>query len=307
MHRILISLKDGLKEGQSLADGLKNYPYVFDTIYIQLVRAGEASGKLELILQRLTQFLERRDELRRKISGAMTYPMIQLATVFMVVIGLMTGVVPKLAGTFASQGAVLPLPTRILMGISEFLTGHYVILIVFIIAFSMGFSYWKSTKQGALVLDRVKLRLPIIKLFTRVGAIVQFCQTLGILLEAGVNLSQALDIVCNIVNNRVLKNALEEAREKIVKEGKIAEYLRQTGIFPPMATYLIRTGEESGNLDMMLQSVGNTYEGELSELADGLTTLLSPMITIFMAVVVGFIVLSIVLPMMNMTKLVTKM
>ncbi len=304
MHRVLITLKDGLKEGQSLADGLKQYPYIFENIYVQLVRAGEASGKLEVILVRLTEYLERREEIQKKVGDAIRSPIIQLVMIGVVVAGLMAVVVPKLTGVFTSQGGALPLPTQILVAGSDFLVNHTALLILGIFGLVLAFSYWKSTASGALLYDRIKLRLPIVKLFTRTGAIVQFSKTLGMLLEGGVNLSQALDIVCNIVDNRVLKQTLEEAREKIIKEGKIAEYLKQTGIFPPMATYLIRTGEESGNLDTMLLNVGKTYEDELSELADTLTTLLSPIITMLMGLIVGFIVIAIALPIMSMGTLV---
>ncbi len=304
MHRVLITLKDGLKEGQSLADGMKQYPHIFENIYVQLVRAGEASGRLEVILERLTEFLERREEIQKKVSSALRYPLIQLVLVSCVVAGLMTFVVPKLAGVFADQGGSLPLPTQILMTISDFFVYHYGILLVSLISSILLFSYWSSTPSGALLMDRIKLRLPIIKLFTRIGAIVQFSKTLGMLLEGGVNLSQSLDIVCSIVDNRVLKKALEEAREKIIKEGKISQYLKQTNIFPPMAIYLIRTGEESGNLDTMLLSVGKTFEEDLSELADTLTTLLNPIITVVMSLIIGFIVMAIALPIMSMGNLV---
>lgn len=300
LHRILITIKDGLKEGQSLADGLKQYPGVFENIYVQLVRAGQASGHLDTILERLTQYLERRDALQKKISGALMLPAIQLFLVVLIVIGLMIGVVPKLASVFISQGQSLPLPTQILMSGSSFLTEHFIVLGLSVVTLVMSFLYWKSTITGGLTLDRLRLKLPIVNRFARLGAIVQFSKTLGMLLEGGVNLSQALDIVCNIVDNRVLKSALEEAREKIIKEGKIAEYLKQTKIFPSMATYLIKTGEESGTLDEMLLSVGKTYEDDLSELADTLTPLLQPFITIFMAIVVGFIVMAIAMPIMNL-------
>lgn len=303
LHRILVTLKDGLKEGQSLADGMQQYPDVFENIYVQLVRAGEASGKLEVILIRLTHFLESRDEIQKKIGKAIRDPLIQLGLIGVIVIGLMIKVVPQLAATFASQGAALPIPTQILMTLSNFLIDHTILLVIILISIGLIFSYWKSTPSGAFIIDRIKLRLPIVKLFTRTGAIVQFCSTLGMLLEGGVNLSQALDIVCSIVDNRVLKNALQEAREKIIKEGKIAEYLKQTGIFPPMATYLIRTGEESGTLDSMLVGVGKTYEDELSELADTLTTLLNPIMSIVTALIVGSIVISIALPIMKMGSL----
>ena len=146
--------------------------------------------------------------------------------------------------------------------------------------------------------------MPIVQTFTKIGAIVQFSKTLGMLLEAGVNLSEALDIVCNIVDNMVLKESLKEAREKIIKQGKIAQYLKQTGIFPPMATYLISTGEETGKLDVMLISVGDTYEKDLTEYADTLTALLGPIMTVATAGIVGFIVMGIMMPIMNMSNMV---
>ena len=304
MHRIIVSVKDGLKEGQSLADGLKQYPKVFENIYVQLVRSGEASGKLEVILDRLTQYLERRDELQKKVSSALQGPLIQLGLIFLVTCALMVFVVPNLASTFENQGVALPLPTRILMFLSDGLMNHYLTLLILVALIGVIFSYWALTATGSLTIDRIKLRLPIISTFAKIGAIVQFSRTLGMLLEGGVNLPEALDIVVSIVDNQVLKQSLKEAREKIIKQGQMAQYLKQTGIFPPMATYLINTGEQSGKLDAMLLVVGETQEKELSEYSDTLSALVSPFMTIFMAVVVGFIVLSIMLPMASMNQMV---
>ncbi len=304
MHRIIVSLKDGLKEGQGLADGMSSYPHDFENLYIQLIRAGEASGKLEVILDRLTQYLERSEELSGKITDAIRMPLIQLGLIFLVVIGLMTTIVPKLMGIFEQQGGDLPFATVLLVAMSGIILNHYVVLIGSIVSVVMAFLYWKSTKSGALNFDRFKLKMPVISTFTKIGAIVQFSKTLGMLLEGGVNLSEALDIVCNIVDNRVLKESLKEAREKIIKQGKIAQYLKQTGIFPPMATYLISTGEETGKLDMMLIGVGDTYEKELTEFADGLAALLNPMMTLVTALIVGFVIMGITMPIMKMSSMV---
>jgi len=304
MHRIIVSLKDGLKEGQGLADGMRNYPHDFENFYTQLIRAGEASGKLETILDRLTQYLERSEELQGKIVDAVRMPLIQLGAILLVTLGLMTGIVPKLMGIFESQGGNLPFVTVILVAMSKALLNHYFAMAVSIAVAILLFLYWKSTKEGALTFDKFKLKMPIVKTFTKIGAIVQFSKTLGMLLEAGVNLSEALDIVCNIVDNMVLKESLKEAREKIIKQGKIAQYLKQTGIFPPMATYLISTGEETGKLDAMLISVGDTYEKDLTEYADSLTTLLGPVMTLATAGIVGFIVLGIMMPIMQMSSMV---
>ncbi len=303
MNRIIVTVKDGIKEGQSLADGLKQYPYVFENIYVQLVRSGEASGKLEVILERLVHYLERQGELQSKVSSALRGPLIQLALIFAVSCALMVLVVPQLAGTFEGLGMELPLPTRMVIGFSNFIIHHYFLLIGIIAFIVLSCLYWASTASGALTIDKIKLRLPVISLFTRTGAIVQFCGTLGMLLEGGVNLPEALDIVVSIVDNRVLKKSLKEAREKIIKQGQMAQYLKQTGIFPPMATYLINTGEQSGKLDSMLLLVGSTNEKELEEFADNLTVLISPIMTVITSVIVGFIVLSIMLPMSQMNQM----
>ncbi len=304
MHRIIVTVKDGLKEGQSLADGLKQYPRVFENIYVQLVRSGEASGKLEVILDRLTQYLERREELNQKVSSALRGPLLNLAMIFGVTIILVGFVVPKLAATFESQGASLPGTTQFLMAISDLLVNHYMFLIILVSVLVASFSYWKSTPSGSLTLDKIKLKLPIISTFARVGAIVQFSRTLGMLIEGGVNLPEALDIVVSIVDNQVLKQSLKEAREKIIKQGQMSQYLKQTGIFPPMATYLINTGEQTGRLDAMLLVVGENYEKELSDYSDSLSALINPFMTILMAVVVGFIVLSIMQPMSNLSQMI---
>jgi len=303
MNRIIVTIKDGIKEGQSLADGLKQYPYVFENIYVQLVRSGEASGKLEVILERLAHYLERQGELQSKVSSALRGPLIQLALIFGASCALMVLVVPQLATTFEGVGMTLPLPTRMVMGFSNFMLNHYLLFVGIIGAIVFSYLYWASTISGALTIDKIKLRLPIISLFTRTGAIVQFCGTLGLLLEGGVNLPEALDIVVGIVDNRILKKSLKEAREKIIKQGQMAQYLKQTGIFPSMATYLINTGEQSGKLDAMLLLVGSNYEKDLEEFADNLTVLISPIMTVITSVIVGFIVLSIMLPMSQMNQM----
>ena len=304
MNRIIVTVKDGIKEGQSLADGLKQYPYVFENIYVQLVRSGEASGKLEVILERLTHYLERQGELQSKVSSALRKPLINLGLIFVVTCALIVGVVPQVAGTFEGMGMELPLPTRMIIGLSDFILNHYFLLIGIIVVAVLSYLYWAATVSGALMIDKIKLRLPIISIFTRTGAIVQFCGTLGMLLEGGVNLPEALDIVVGIVDNRILKKSLKEAREKIIKQGQMAQYLKQTGIFPSMATYLINTGEQSGKLDAMLLLVGSNYEKDLEELADNLTVLIDPIMTVITSVVVGFVVLSIMLPMSKMSEMI---
>lgn len=306
LRSITVSLKDGVKEGKSLADGLSGYPKIFDNTYIQLVRAGEATGKLEIILDRLTTYLERTEALQKKVSKALRGPLIQLGMIGAIIIFMLIVVVPNISEVFEGQGAQLPTATRILMALSSLVLNHWLLLLVGTVVCVIGFLAWKASAAGKRTLDTLKLKIPLIRYFTKMSAVVQFCRTLGMLVEGGVNLAEALSIVVKIVDNSVLVARLNEARENIIKQGKVAFYLKQTGFFPPVALYLINTGEQSGQLGQMLITVAEHYEVELSELADGLADQIDPVMKIVMAIIVGFVVLSIVTPMMNMTNLLSQ-
>jgi len=296
---MLIAIKDEVKTGVSLADALNKYPKTFDNIYVQLVRAGEATGRLEIILDRLRQHLERNQAISQKIRGALQQPLIQLGVAAGVVMILLTFVVPKIAEVFTAQGKQLPAATRLLMAVSGFLTGHYLLIIFGVVIVLGAFLWWKSTATGGRQWDAFILKLPLVGYLARTSAVVQFCYALGLLLEGGVNLAQALDIVCSIMDNKVLAHQVSLARDNIIKQGKISEYLQQTGMFPPMAIYLMQTGEQSGQLDAMLLTIAQTQDDELSELIDQLTGLLGPATMIIMGVIVGFIVLAVAGPIMQ--------
>ncbi len=298
-HSMLVTIKDDVKGGMSFADSLQKYPKVFEAIYVQLVRAGEASGKLDTILVRLTEYLERRDTINKKIRSAMQYPIIQLVIACGVVVVLLTAVVPQLQSLFDAQGESLPMTTKIMLAFSEMLKHYFLIVVIFLIIIIASFQYFKSTPTGRTFFDKLKLRLPVIKYVTRTSAVVQFSYTLGMLIESGVVLADALDIVVKIVDNQILANTLMEARDKIIKQGKIAQYLKQTNLFPPIAIHLIATGEETGQLGEMLLTVGRNYEVELNELIDTATGLISPIMLVVMALIVGFIVMAIAGPIMQ--------
>jgi type II secretory pathway component PulF len=299
--RILITVKDGLQEGKSFASQLALYPKVFPNVYIQLTKAGEASGKLEVILKRLTHYLERSEETKKHLKKAMSYPIIMISFALLVVVGVLAFLVPKIKDLFSKMGGkALPTPTQILIDMSDFCINNFTLIAVASIAAIVGFLYWKKSPSGRYKMDEIILRAPIISYFSKTKAIVQFCKTLGMLLESGVNLSEALDIVCNIVDNEVLTKKLREARDNIIKEGKIAKYLKKTGIFPPIATYMISTGEESGKLADMLLTVGSDYDDELMEITDSLTDKISPIMMVVMAVIILFVILAIFLPIISM-------
>lgn len=297
---MLVTIKDEVKGGRTLADSLNRYSYVFDPIYIQLVRAGEASGKLEVVLDRLATNLERQAEIARKVRSALQTPIIQAIAAVVVIIVLLTTVVPQIVGVLATQGIKLPWTTRLLLTLSNFFMSMYALITAAIIALLVAaFIYWKRTPSGGRLFDAFILKIPLVGHLARTSAVVQFSYTLGLLLEGGVNLAQALDIVTNIVNNQVLAHKLKQARENIIKQGKVAEYLKQTNIFPSIAIYLIQTGEQSGQLDAMLLLVARNYEEELNDLIDRLTGLIGPATLVIMAGAVGFIIMSVMGPILT--------
>jgi type II secretory pathway component PulF len=300
--QVLINVKDGLKAGESLASQLEKYPRIFSNVYVQLIKAGEASGKLHVILDRLVDYLEKSEETRKRVKKAMSYPIFMLSFSFAVVVALLAFLVPRITDLFLKMGREkeLPGPTMFLKGVSDFILENYLLLSSTLLLVVIVFLYWKSTKSGKYKIDELFLRFPLTAYFSRTKAVVQFSKTLGMLLEAGVNLAEALDIVSNIVDNKVLVKKLLAARDKIIKEGKIAKYLKETGIFPNIASYMISTGEESGQLAQMLLTVGQDYDSELTELTDSLVAKIGPVMTIVTGAVIAFIVISIFLPIMEM-------
>lgn len=300
LHRILVSVRDGIKSGEPLANELAKYPRVFSNIYVQLVRAGEASGKLEILLERLTTYLQKSEETKKRIAGALRQPMIMLSFSGLLLVGLMTFLVPKMKDMLSKAGQDLPAATKVMLVLSDFMVANYLALIFVFLGIVVGFTYWKNTPQGKYQMDALFLRLPLISYFAKTKAVVEFSKTLGMLLESGVNLSEALDIVCNIIENKILTTRLNEARDKIIKEGKIAKYLKETHIFPPIASYMISTGEQSGKLAEMLTTVGNDYDVELEEITNGLTEAIQPIMLIVMGGMVLIIIGTIFLPIMQM-------
>lgn len=302
LRTIVISLKDYIKEGKSLAEGLSQYPKIFSNTYVQLVKAGEASGKLEVILDRLTGYIERSETLRKKIRSALTTPAIQLAIALGVVVLLLIVVIPQMSTAFSSMKVELPLATRFLMGLSNLILNYYLFLIIGAALIGGGFYVWKNSEAGSRAWDKFILKVPVAGYFARMGAVVQFSSTLGMLMEGGVNLAEALTIVTGIVNNKILVDKLQQARDSIIKQGKIAQYLQETGMFPAVAIYLIKTGEESGTLPEMLLQVGSYYDVEVTEYADSLVEKISPIMTVVMGLIVGVVVMAIAGPMMAMTE-----
>ena len=303
MKNMIIKMRDELKEGSSFAQVLEYYSKSFPPLYIQLIRAGEASGGMEKILLRLANFLEEQEKFNNSVLSAVRGPLLQLALVFIIAGGLLTFIVPKIADSFLNLGKKsLPKITEIVLNISKFLINHYLILIIFFILIILSYTAWQQSKSGKYIIDKIKLKIPLINYFTKGLAIVQFSQTLGLLLESGVDISEALDIVSQIVSNQILINELQIARSNIIKQGKVAEYLKKTKLFSAVDIHLIETGEQSGTLDSMLIQVGNYNQDNLKEFSEGLTALLNPLTMIILGLVVGTIIMAVMAPLSDLSS-----
>jgi len=302
--RILIKIKDEIKEGSSFASALERHPNVFHTFYVQLIKAGELSGKLELVMERLTAYLARSLESSDKISGALGYPLFLLFLTVCVMVGALKYVVPSFAEMFKQFGGELPGPTQMLVDLSVLFNEYWQVAAIGIPIIGMLFVWWKNTKSGSFYFDSFLLKIPIISGFSKTKAVMQFSKTLGILLESNASLPESLSIVSSIIENQVLVQTLQTARENIIKEGKIAKYLAETKIFPPIAIYMIQTGEESGDLAKMLTTVGNDYEKEFNNKIDSLIGLIDPAMMALLSIIVVWIMMALILPALSIGDLI---
>ena len=304
LKKVVAQVREEIKEGRSFADALEPHRKVFTDLYVNMIRAGEESGALEGVLLRLADFTENQTRLRNRIRAALAYP------IFMVIIGtailgfLLTFVIPTVSQVFAEMGQTLPLPTRILLGVSAVFRQFWWGLIGAFILLAVGARRYLQTPKGALQWDRIKLRLPLFGKIILQGAVARFARTLATLLQGGLPILNSLDIVKTVVNNQLLAQAIEETK-LAVREGEgIAPSLKTSGLFPSMVTHMIATGEASGNLEKMLVKVADAYEAEVETKVTALTSILEPVIILAMGLVVGFIVISILLPIFEMNQLV---
>jgi general secretion pathway protein F len=299
----LSDIREKVKEGSRLADAMRPYPNIFEDIYINMVHAGEISGALDVVLLRLADFKEGQARLNSKVKGALTYPVV-MAGVGAVLMGfLLVFVVPKIVKIFEDTKATLPFPTRVLIGISDFVSGYWYIVILLLVGAFFGIKKYKSKPAGRRFFDRMSLKMPIFGEIFRMIAVGRFCRTLSTLTSSGVQLMQALDITKGIVNNVILVEVIEETRNSVKEGESIAEPLKRSGQFPPLVTHMIGIGEKTGALEAMLERVANNYEEQVDNRVSTLTTLLEPLMIVVMGGVVSAIVLSILLPILKLNQL----
>ncbi len=302
--RILSQIKDAIEEGSSFAEALALYPDTFSDMYINMVRSGESSGTLELVLERLAEISEKQQALNNRIRSALTYPVLMFVLGLGVLYFLLAYVVPRITSIFSDMGQALPAPTRFLIATSElFKSGWWIILLIIVLAAAV-ISRIKKTEKGGYLYDKLKLSLPGFgNLITKLS-VARFARTLGTLLENGVSMLQALRIVKNIVGNRLIAESIEKAAEDVEKGGGLGKSLEATHLFPHISIQMIQVGEQSGELEPLLGKVADIYENDVENTVVGLSTLLEPLIILFMGVIVLFIVLSILLPIFEMNQLI---
>jgi general secretion pathway protein F len=304
LQKIMLEIREKVNSGSTFADALADHPKLFSTLYVGMVRAGESAGALETILQRLAEYLEKTDKQRNRIRSIMAYPIVMLFVGGGVLTFLMTYVVPTLIKLFTEMKQNLPLPTQILIGVSGFVRSYKMLIVIGgIVAAFVAFKRYIRTEAGRLRYDAFRLRIPVLGTLVRKSCMVRFARTLGTLVAGGVPLLQALAIVRDIVGNTVIGKALDDAKDNIARGQTIADPLKKSGHFPPIVTHMVAVGEASGNLEEMLFNVADAYEDEVETAISSLTSLLEPMIIVVMGVIVGFIVLSVLLPIFDMNKL----
>lgn len=303
LKRTYSEIRSSVNEGSSLADAMQKHK-IFSPIFINMVRAGESSGALEIVLERLSDFLEGQAQLKSKIISAMVYPAVMALVAFSIMIVMLTTVVPRIAQIFIRAKVQLPLMTRMLIGTSNLLSTYWWLIIIILGGLGYGFMRWKKTPDGRAKWDQFMLKVPILGNITQLVSVARFSRTLSTLLASGVPLLQSLQIVRNIVSNDVLEKAIDKVGEAVREGEDIATPLKRSGCFPPMVTHMIAIGEKSGQLETMLTRIATTYEQQVQLKVTTLTALLEPIMIVFMGGSVGFIVMAILTPIMQMNTLV---
>ncbi len=295
-RRILAKVANDLKKGQSLSDAFGNYPGVFDGLYVALVHAGEISGSLHVILEELSDYLEVMEDTRRKVISALSYPVFVLIFMAFIVAGLLLFVVPQFAEIYAKFGARLPGPTRALVAISQILSEHFIPVLMITIGVLVGCWIASLSEKGGLFFDTIKLKFPVFGALVNNNAMNKFSKTFGILLGSGVPVLESLAHVQRVVGNRVLVQALETAK-MLIKDGfSISVALKKTDVFPPTLIQLIATGEETGEMDKLLDKSAYFYAKQVDAMVDRLTALIEPLMIVSMGAVVCTIIVTIYLP-----------
>ena len=303
--RAIADVTAEVEGGSTLGEALSRHPKIWSDLYVNMVEAGEAGGILDQILNRLAVYLEKADALQRKIKSAMTYPTVVCVVALGATIFMLMFIIPTFAKMFSDFGGELPLPTKIVMGLSDFLRAYWYMLAAGVGALVFGFKRYYATANGRRNVDRMLLNLPVLGTVIRKGAVARFTRTLGTLISSGVPILNGLDITAKTSGNKVIEEAVVATRESISQGNTISEPLRASGVFPPMVTQMIPVGEQTGALDEMLEKIADFYDDEVDTAVDGLTAIIEPVMIVVMGVVVGGMLVAMYLPMFKLINVVS--
>src|SRR5712692_312691 len=300
-QKVLTGTRAAVEGGATLSNAMRQFDKVFDQLYVNMVEAGETGGILDTILQRLATYIEKNVKLKRAVKSALVYPVSVLLVAAGVITLLLWKVVPVFATLFVSLAVELPLPTRIVIGMSNFIGSIFGFLIlVFFVAFVIGIKLWHGTPKGRMMLDALLLRLPLVGMLLRKIAVARFTRTLGTLISSGVPILEGLDITARTAGNAVIEKALLHVRKTLEAGRTLADPLRETDVFPGMVTQMIGVGEQTGAMDAMLQKIADFYEEEVDAAVKDLLAAMEPMMIVFLGVIVGGIVISMYLPLFSL-------
>ncbi|MDQ6888621.1 MAG: type II secretion system F family protein [Gemmatimonadota bacterium] len=289
-----------VESGNTVADALRKHPKAFTELYVNMVAAGEAGGILDTILMRLATFLEKNDALMGKVRSAMVYPSVILAVAMIAIVALLIFVIPVFETMFASVSLALPLPTRIVIGISKFIKSYWWLIGIVVYGAIFGLKRYYATSNGRLNIDRFMLRLPVLGDMLRKSAVSRFTRTLGTLISSGVSILDGLEITAKTSGNRVIHDAIMESRASIAGGDTISAPLQKSAVFPPMVISMIAVGEQTGGLDEMLSKIADFYDTEVDAAVSSLLSLMEPMMMVFLGGVVGGMVVAMYLPIFDM-------
>ena len=299
-QKVLIHVRDAITAGSSFAEALAQHPHIFNRLYVAVVRAGEISGSLPVVLDTLTVYLEKTANLRRKVVGAVTYPAVILAVAIIIVFVMIVKLVPVFEDVYSRANAVLPAPTRLLIGISTVVRSYTLVVFLLIMAAVLALYMTVQTEAGRRLLDNAKLRVPLFGVLIRKSIMARVCRTMSVLLSAGIPLLEATETTARVSGNKIIEGALLTAIKRMQEGGTIAETLRQTGEFPSMVIQLVSTGEESGTLPGMLGRAASYYEQQVDNTVATLSTLIEPIMIVIMGAIAGGVILALYLPIFSL-------
>ncbi|MBU8910915.1 MAG: type II secretion system F family protein [Desulfobacterales bacterium] len=296
----LKKIKKSVESGETFADSLKKFPKVFNELFVNMVAAGEAAGILDIILKRLSAYMEKMAKLKRQVKGAMTYPIITLIVAALVVGVILVFVIPVFSEMFADFGSTLPTPTLIVVAMSEFVIGNIAYIIGGIAAALFLIKRIYMTKKGRIFMDNMFLRLPVVGILIRKVAVAKFTRTTSTMLSSGVSILEVLDIVAKTAGNKIIEFAIQDVKVGIAEGRSMADPLLESGVFPSMVCSMISVGESTGALDDMMEKIADFYDDEVDQAVKNLTSMIEPFMLVFLGVVIGGLVIAMYLPIFKM-------